>query len=117
MTIRMADIDQPHADIRNGQAFLNEVYTAVTNSPAWRRTLLVINDANGAAFRARGVVAHSLFDHTSMLGRQRTRVPDLNSRGAVSFHFDSCAAPRDRYGRLIFSRAWDRFAVTLLVLR
>jgi phospholipase C len=35
--------DHPHADIRNGQAFLNEVYTAVTNSPAWRRTLLVIN--------------------------------------------------------------------------
>ena len=35
--------DHPHADIRNGQAFLNEVYTAVTNSPAWKRTLLVIN--------------------------------------------------------------------------
>jgi phospholipase C len=35
--------DHPHADIRNGQAFLNEVYTAVTTSPAWRRTLLVIN--------------------------------------------------------------------------
>jgi len=35
--------DHPHADIRNGEAFLNEVYTAVTNSPAWPRTLLVIN--------------------------------------------------------------------------
>jgi phospholipase C len=35
--------DHPHADIRNGQAFLNQVYTAVTTSPAWRRTLLVIN--------------------------------------------------------------------------
>jgi phospholipase C len=35
--------DHPHADIRNGQAFLNEVYTAVTTSPAWKRTLLVIN--------------------------------------------------------------------------
>ena len=35
--------DHPHADIRNGEAFLNEVYTAVTNGPAWPRTLLVIN--------------------------------------------------------------------------
>lgn len=35
--------DHPHADIRNGQAFLNEVYSAVTRSPAWHRTLLVIN--------------------------------------------------------------------------
>ena len=35
--------DHPHGDIRNGEAFLNEVYTAVTSSPAWPRTLLVIN--------------------------------------------------------------------------
>lgn len=35
--------DHPHADIRNGQAFLNQVYAAVTASPAWHRTLLVIN--------------------------------------------------------------------------
>ena len=35
--------DHPHADVRNGQAFLNEVYTAVTTGPAWDRTLLVIN--------------------------------------------------------------------------
>ena len=35
--------DHPPADIRDGQAFMNEVYTAVTTSPAWKRTLLVIN--------------------------------------------------------------------------
>ena len=35
--------DHPHADIRNGQAFLNLVYNAVTRGPAWARTLLVIN--------------------------------------------------------------------------
>jgi phospholipase C len=35
--------DHPHADIRNGEAFLNLVYTAVTRSPAWRKTVLVIN--------------------------------------------------------------------------
>ena len=35
--------DHPFADIRVGQAFLNEVYEAVTRGPAWKRTLFVIN--------------------------------------------------------------------------
>lgn len=35
--------DHPHADVRNGEAFLNQVYTAVTQSPAWARTVLIIN--------------------------------------------------------------------------
>ena len=39
----VSEDDHPHADIRNGQAFINRVYSAVINSPAWRRTLLVIN--------------------------------------------------------------------------
>ncbi|HEV7206075.1 MAG TPA: alkaline phosphatase family protein [Jatrophihabitans sp.] len=35
--------DHPHADIRAGEAFLNQVYAAVTSSPNWANTLLVIN--------------------------------------------------------------------------
>ncbi len=35
--------DHPQADIRNGQAFLNQVYNALRNGPNWDRTLLVIN--------------------------------------------------------------------------
>jgi phospholipase C len=35
--------DHPHSDIRNGEVFLNQVYTAVTTSPAWPKTLLVVN--------------------------------------------------------------------------
>jgi phospholipase C len=35
--------DHPRADIRNGEAFLNQVYTAVTQSPNWPSTVLVIN--------------------------------------------------------------------------
>ena len=35
--------DHPHADIRVGQYFLNQVYEAVTTSPHWERTVLVIN--------------------------------------------------------------------------
>ncbi|MGS0754688.1 alkaline phosphatase family protein [Roseateles sp. GG27B] len=38
----MSNDDHPVADIRNGQAFLNQVYDAVRSSPAWSRTLLVV---------------------------------------------------------------------------
>jgi phospholipase C len=34
--------DHPHADIRAGEAFLAQVYAAVTSSPNWDRTLLVV---------------------------------------------------------------------------
>lgn len=34
--------DHPHADIRAGEFFLNRIYQAVTTSPAWPRTLLVV---------------------------------------------------------------------------
>ena len=35
--------DHPHADVRSGEYFLNQIYTAVTHSPAWNHTVLVIN--------------------------------------------------------------------------
>ena len=34
--------DHPHGDIRDGEAFLNAIYHAVTTSPNWRQTVLVI---------------------------------------------------------------------------
>jgi len=38
----LSNDDHPHADIRAGQAFLNRVYEAVTRSPAWNKTMLII---------------------------------------------------------------------------
>jgi phospholipase C len=35
--------DHPHADIRNGEAFMAGIYHAVTTSPSWQSTLLVFN--------------------------------------------------------------------------
>jgi phospholipase C len=35
--------DHPRADIRNGEAFLNQIYRAVIQSPDWPSTVLVIN--------------------------------------------------------------------------
>jgi phospholipase C len=39
----LAKDDHPHSDIRDGQAFLNQVYTAIATSPQWKSTVLVIN--------------------------------------------------------------------------
>jgi phospholipase C len=34
--------DHPHADIRNGEVFLDQIYQAVTSSPNWKHTVLII---------------------------------------------------------------------------
>ena len=34
--------DHPHADIRNGEVFLNQIYDALRNSPNWSKTVLII---------------------------------------------------------------------------
>lgn len=111
--------DHPHADIRNGEVFLNSIYSAVTTSPNWRNTVLVINfdewggfydhvapsvapipAADRAAGNADGLrgfrtpalvispwsprrtVAHTLFDHTSVLKMIEWRwgLPPLSNR-------------------------------------
>ncbi len=35
--------DHPHADLRAGEAFLGQVYRALTSGPGWKNTVLVIN--------------------------------------------------------------------------
>ena len=42
-TTSTSNDDHPHGDIRDGEAFLNEIYTAVTTSPNWSKTVLIIN--------------------------------------------------------------------------
>ena len=35
--------DHPHADIRNGDAFLSTIYRALSSGPAWKNTVLIVN--------------------------------------------------------------------------
>ena len=35
--------DHPHADVRAGEAFLGEVYRAITSGPGWKNTVLIVN--------------------------------------------------------------------------
>jgi phospholipase C len=41
--VGLSNDDHPFADLRNGQAFMNQVYQAVTTGPAWANTVFVIN--------------------------------------------------------------------------
>ena len=34
--------DHPHADLRAGEAFLGQIYQALTSSPIWANTVLVV---------------------------------------------------------------------------
>jgi phospholipase C len=60
--------DHPPADIRAGEWFLSQVYSAVTTSPAWPRTLLVITFDEWGGF----------FDHVPP-----TRAPDDSAAHAL----------------------------------
>lgn len=35
--------DHPHADLRAGEAFISQVYKAITNGPGWKNTVLIVN--------------------------------------------------------------------------
>ncbi|MBV8258724.1 MAG: alkaline phosphatase family protein [Actinobacteria bacterium] len=111
--------DHPHADIRAGEYFLSQIYGAVTRSPAWPRTLLVITfdewggffdhvppgvapgDGVQRGFRIpallispyarRGHVAHGEYDHTSVLKLLEWRwgLPPLTARDAAASNLAS----------------------------
>jgi phospholipase C len=59
--------DHPLADIRVGQKFVSDIYTALVNSPQWDRTLLVVNYDEWGGF----------YDHV-----KPTRAPDADPRFA-----------------------------------
>jgi phospholipase C len=63
-----SDDDHPHADIRAGEAFLNQVYEAVTSGPNWPNTLLVINFDEWGGF----------YDHVAP-----TTAPDASAQTAL----------------------------------
>ena len=60
--------DHPHADIRAGEAFLNQVYDAVRTSPNWDKTVLVITYDEWGGF----------FDHVAP-----TKAPDVSAKTAL----------------------------------
>jgi phospholipase C len=90
--------DHPHADIRNGEAFMNLVYSAVTGSPAWPRTVLVFNYDEWGGF----------FDHVPP---PTAPIPPAdqaagNQDGLLGFRVPSLVvspfAPREQISHIVF---------------
>ena len=42
--------DHPHADIRKGDLFLHDIFTAVANGPNWASTVVIVNFDEGGGF-------------------------------------------------------------------
>ena len=67
----------PHGDIRNGEAFMNQVYRAVTTSPAWPRTVLVFTFDEWGGFFDHVPPSTAPDTNPSVTGLRGFRVPAL----------------------------------------
>jgi phospholipase C len=98
--------DHPYADIRNGQLFLSEIYDAVTSSPNWPNTVLVINYDEWGGF----------FDHVPP---QRAAIPPadaaLGSDGLRGFRTPAFViAPWARRGQ-VAHQVFDHTSVLRMI--
>ncbi|GAA2499259.1 alkaline phosphatase family protein [Terrabacter carboxydivorans] len=93
--------DHPHADIRAGEQFLNEVYQAVTSSPNWERTLLVVNFDEWGGF----------FDHVAP-----TTAPDTGGSTALrGFRVPALiVSPRARRG-FVAHNTYDHTSILKMI--
>ncbi len=95
--------DHPHADIRAGQDFLNRVYTAVTTSPNWPTTALVINYDEWGGFFDHVAPATAPDAHPEQgLGLRGFRVPAM------------VVSPRARRG-YVGHRTYDHTSVLKMI--
>lgn len=81
--------DHPHGDIRNGEAFINSVYQAITTSPAWPRTVLVVTFDEWGGFFDHVPPTSAPDTNPGVTGMRGFRVPALvvspyAQRGAVA---------------------------------
>jgi phospholipase C len=67
----------PHGDIRNGEAFLNRVYRAVTTGPAWSRTVLVFTFDEWGGFFDHVPPAVAPDTNPGVTGLRGFRIPTL----------------------------------------
>jgi phospholipase C len=93
--------DHPHADIRRGQHFLNQVYEAVSGGPAWENTVFVITYDEWGGF----------FDHV----RPR-EAPDSNPAHALrGFRIPTLViSPRARRN-YVASRIYDHTSILKMI--
>ena len=98
--------DHPHADIRVGETFLNNIYRALSQGPAWDRTVLVINFDEWGGF----------FDHVAP---PLAPIPDadrvVGSDGRIGFRTPAVViSPFSRRGH-VSHRQFDHTSVLRMI--
>jgi phospholipase C len=93
--------DHPHADIRSGEVFLNQVYDAVRQGPGWQHTVLVINFDEWGGF----------YDHVVP-----GKAPDVSPRTALrGFRVPALMiSPRARRG-MVAHNTYDHTSVLKMI--
>jgi phospholipase C len=98
--------DQPFADIRNGQAFLNQIYEALISSPNWQSTVLIVNYDEWGGF----------FDHVAPPLAPLTDLdPVIGNDGRLGFRVPLfVASPLARRG-FVAKRQYDHTSILSLI--
>ena len=101
--------DHPHADIRNGDAFLATIFHALASSPAWKNTVLVINFDEWGGF----------FEHVApprVPAPNNVDTDQINGQVLLGFRVPTViASPFTRGGSLVSNIVFDHTSVLKLI--
>ena len=100
--------DHPHSDIRNGDAFLSQVFDAVTSSPTWASTVLIITFDEWGGF----------FDHVPpprVIAPNNIDTNLVNGEALLGFRVPAVIASPWTRGPKVDSKIYDHTAVLKLI--
>ncbi len=112
LDLDLADDDEPHTDIRRGDAFLSTTFQAVASGPAWNSTVFIITFDEGGGF----------FDHVAppRATAPNTIDPDLYlGRALLGFRVPTIVASPWTFGNaanpLVISNTFDHTSILKLI--
>ena len=101
--------DHPHSDIRNGEAFLSQVFHAVSTGPKWGSTVLIVTFDEWGGF----------FDHVApprMIAPNNVDTNLLNGEALLGFRVPTViASPYTRGTNKVDSTVYDHTAILKLI--
>jgi phospholipase C len=101
--------DHPHSDIRNGDAFLSQVFRAVSTGPKWSSTVLIVTFDEWGGF----------FDHVSpprVIAPNKVDTNLVNGEAVLGFRVPTViASPFTRRANQVDSTVYDHTAILKLI--
>ncbi len=101
--------DHPHSDIRNGEAFLSQVFHAVTRGPKWSSTVMIVTFDEWGGF----------FDHVSpprVIAPNSLDTNLVNGAALLGFRIPAViASPFTRGNNQVDSTVYDHTAILKLI--